>query len=332
MTSTSRLLPGLLLVLILTLLALFAAQFTIAFGVGAVALGVLFGLVVGNVRAPGPVVRPGVAFAGKRLLAVAVVLLGLRVVFEEFAGFGLPLLAAVGVVAGAFLFALLIGRLFGMEARFSALIGAGTGVCGVAAIAAMRPVVGSRDAETTYAVATVALLGSIGLVVFPLVQLLWHPLDPGAYGVLAGAGLHSVPQAVGAGFAGGGEAGGTLATVVKLTRVALLGPLVLLVVLFWHGVGQAAKEKRVPRLPVEVWGFLLVMVLGNLLPVPDALRELAMSASGLLLVAALTALGLSTRFLDLHAAGPRPMVVAVLVWGAVVVALFVVLRISGFTG
>lgn len=331
-TSSARLLPGLLLVFVLTLLALFVAHFTSPFGIGAVALGVLLGLVVGNLRAPGPVVQPGVAFAGKRLLAAAVVLLGVRVVFDEFARFGVPLLSAAGVVAGAFLLALLFGRVLGTDARFSAMIGAGTGVCGIAAIAAMRPVVGGRDAETAYAVATVALLGSLGLILFPVVQLLWHPLEAGAYGVLAGAGLHSVPQAVGAGFAGGGEQGGTMATLVKLTRVALLGPLALVVVLLWHGLGEAAAKKRVPRLPVEVWGFLLVVVLANVLPLSDEVRELAMTVSGLLLVAALTALGLTTRFRDLHAAGARPLILSLAVWAVVIAVLFLLLRYTGIMG
>ncbi len=320
----------------LTILAFVVARFTASFGVGAVALGVALGLVAGNLRPPGALWRTGVDFAGKRLLAFAVVLLGLRVMFDEFARFGVPLSAAVLVVVGALVVALLMGKWFAVDARFAALIGVGTGVCGVAAIAALRGVVGARQAETTYAVAAITLLGSIGLVVFPLVQILWHPLHPEAFGVLTGATLHSVPQAVGAGFAGAGEAGGTLATVVKLTRVALLGPLVLVVAMAWRAVaaGEEGHEarRRLPRLPVEVWGFLLVVLLGNLLPVPEAIRSHALAASEVLLVMALTALGLSTRFLDLRAVGLRPLAIAVLVWAAIVAIVFMVVKATGFVG
>ncbi len=318
------------------MLAFIVAHFTGPVGVGAVALGVAFGLVAGNLRPPGAVWRPGVDFAGQRLLALAVVLLGLRVAFDEFARFGVPLLAALLVVAGALVLALLLGRWVGVAGRFAALIGVGTGVCGVAAIAALRGVVGARQAETTYAVAAITLLGSIGLIGFPLVQILWHPLHPEAFGVLAGASLHSVPQAVGAGFAGGGEAGGTLATVVKLTRVAMLGPLVLVVAWLWKPAGKGEGEKPprrpLPVLPMEVWGFLLVVLLGNLLPIPEAVRSQALTVSEVLLVAALTALGLSTRFVDLRAVGMRPFGIAVLVWAGVVAGLFLLVKTTGLVG
>lgn len=315
-------------------LAFVVAHFTGPFGVGAVAWGVAFGLVAGNLWPPGAVWRPGVDFAGRHLLALAVVLLGLRVAFHEFARFGVPLSAAVLAVTGALVLALLLGKWVGVSGRFSALIGVGTGVCGVAAIAALRGVVGARQVETTYAVAAITLLGSVGLIGFPLVQILWHPLHPEAFGVLAGASLHSVPQAVGAGFAGGGEAAGTLATVVKLTRVALLGPLVLVVAWLWQTADKEGRtpRRRLPVLPVEVWGFLLVVLLGNLLPVPDAVRVHALTISDVLLVLALTALGLSTRFLDLRAVGMRPLGVAVLVWAGVVAGLFLLVKTTGFVG
>lgn len=291
------------------------------------ALGVLFGLVVGNLVPPGPRFTPGVGFAGKRLLAAAVVLLGLKVVVVDMLWFLFPVVLAVGAVVGALSLAAAIGRWWGVSPGLSAMIGAGTGICGVAAVAAVRPVVQGRDEETTYAVAVITLLGSLGLVVFPIIQLVWHPLDPAGFGALTGAVLHSVPQAVGAGFSGGGEDGGTAATVVKLTRVALLGPAILALVVVAGLMGRGTSGKGVTRVPVEVWGFLLVVVIGNLLPVPEELRDLALATSGLLLVVALTALGLSTRLRELHAAGGRPLALAVTVWLVLTLAVFLVLRL-----
>lgn len=323
----ARVLPGLLLVAFLAGLAVFMARYT--HPVGAVALGVLLGLVVGNLVPPGPRARPGIAFAGKRLLAAAVVLLGLKVVVADAVWFLFPVAVAAGTVVVAMGLAWMIGRWWGVSPGLSTMIGAGTGICGVAAVAAVRPVVQGRDEETTYAVAVITLLGSTGLVVFPLIQLIWHPLDPGGFGALTGAVLHSVPQAVGAGFSGGGEDAGTVATVVKLTRVALLGPAILVLVVIMKFAQRGDTVKASSKIPVEVWGFLAVVLVGNLFPVPEALRDLALSTSGLLLVVALTALGLSTRFRELHAAGGRPLLLALTVWLLVTLAVLFVLRQVG---
>lgn len=318
---------GLILVGTVALCALALAHFTQAYGVGAVAVGVVLGLLVGNLARPGATFSPGIAFATKPLLAIAVALLGLQVAFEDLARLGIPLLLAIGVVSASMVLALGLARWWGVSMGMGTMIGAGTGVCGVAAIAAVRPLLGSRDAETAYAVTSVALLGTIGLVVLPWIQIIWHPLDDWTFGLMTGAGLHSVPQAVGAGFAGAGETGGLAATLVKLTRVALLGPLVLVILLGVRLLGSVSrKASKAPTVPMEVWGFVLVMVVGNILPIPTGIRETALAVSGVLLVAALAAVGLSARFAELRSTGVRPLLLAVTVWSIVVVGLVGVLR------
>lgn len=197
--GVKRLLPGILHALLFTALAFLVAHVTSDFGVGATALGVVFGVIAGNVRPLGPLLKPGVAFVGKRVLALAVVLLGLQVTLRELAGIGGMAAFAVGVaVVGGLLVAVLLGRLFRVHGSMAALIGAGSAICGVSAIAAARPAVGAKDEDVSYAVAAITFLGSVGLLVYPAVQLAFHPFGAQDYGVLAGASLHSVPQAVGA--------------------------------------------------------------------------------------------------------------------------------------
>lgn len=307
-----HLVPGLLHALALTALAFLVAHFTRSFGIGATALGVLFGVLVGNLAPPGPLLRPGVAFTGKRILALAVVLLGLLVTLRDLTGLERQAALAVAVaMVGALLLAFLLARLFRVASPMAALIGAGTAVCGVAAIAATRPAVDAKEDEVTYAVASITLLGSLGLLLYPAIQLALHPLAAAPYGIVSGATLHAVPQAIGAAFAGGGLEAGGLATVVKLARVTLLGVVVFLLGMLFRGAREGSGSWR---LPVEVWGFLALFTLGSIFPVPEEVRAVVAAIDQVLLVWALTALGLQTRFAALQQAGAGPFWVALLTW------------------
>lgn len=317
------LLPGLVHASLFTALAFLVAHFTGPFGVGAAALGVVFGVLAGNIAPPGATLQPGVRFVGSRILALAVVLLGLLVTLRDLAGLGTTAgVALVVAMPGALVAAFLLARLFRVSSPMAALIGAGTAVCGVAAIAAARPAVGAKQEELTYAVAAITFLGSLGLLVYPAVQLALHPFTAAQYGILSGATLHAVPQAIGAAFAAEGLAAGGVATVVKLSRVALLGVVVLLLGFLFRGRRDAGSASW--RLPVEVWGFLGLFVLGSIFAVPDGFRGFVAEVDSVLLVWALTALGLQTRFSDLKRAGTAPLWVALITWGVMVAAVALV--------
>ncbi|MBW3583863.1 MAG: putative sulfate exporter family transporter [Euryarchaeota archaeon] len=320
------LLPGLVHTGLFTALAFFLAHFVGPFGVEAAALGVVLGVLAGNLYSPETTLGPGVRFAGKRVLAFAVVLLGLRVSVQDVLGLGgRTALLVLGVVVTALLLAFLIGRLFGVPRPMAALIGAGTAVCGASAIAAVRNTVGAEEKDVSYAVAAITALGSIGLLVYPAVQLAFHPLDATGFGQWSGATLHAVPQAIGAAFAGGGIAAGAPATVVKLSRVALLGPVAIALAFAFKRRGEKAAGTW---LPVEVWGFLLLFILGSILPLPAGLLDVVGTIDRIALVYALTALGLQTRFGDIRQAGTAPLGVAVLTWLLVAGGVFLMLRVA----
>lgn len=304
--------PGLLVSAVLTLAAFGVAYWLGSWGVGAAASAVVLGILVGNLWPIGSAVRPGVAFVGKRVLTLAVVLLGLAVTFQDLLDVGWNVLIVVLIaVVGALAVASRLAPLFGVSSPLALLVGLGTGICGVSAIAAARGVVRAKEEDVSYAVAAVTFLGSLGLVLYPLAQLGWHPLYPAGYGVFAGSTLHSVPQAVGAAFAGGGSEAGGLATITKLSRVAMLGPMLLMMAL-WMGRGKGSVGAV--KVPVEVWGFLTLFVLGSLVAVPDALQAWVGMLNRVLLVAALGALGLMTRLSDLRKAGVGPLLLALVTW------------------
>lgn len=323
------LVPGILHVLLFTAAAYVLAHFTADVGVEVTALGVVLGVIAGNLHPVGRTLfGPGVRFVGKHVLAAAVVLLGLRVTVGDVLGLGLRAGAVVLLaVTVAVLAALLFGRLLGTPRPLAALIGAGTGICGASAIAAVRGAVDAEEHEVTYAVAAITFLGSVGLLAYPFIQLVAHPLSPADFGVWAGSTLHSVPQAVGAGFAGAGLEGGAAATVVKLSRVVLLAPVALLLALaFSHRRELKARERR--WVPPEVVGFLILFAAGSVFPFPRGFLDIVGALDRFLLVAALTALGLQTRFTDLAKAGAAPFVVALATWSVVLVGVVVGLRLT----
>lgn len=321
-------LPGVVLVAALALAAYALAFLAPVRGLDVAALGVLLGVLVGNgVRLP-PRFEPGVAFCAKQVLALSVVLLGLRVTMGDLLSIGAAGAVVVALaVVGALAVALLLARPMGVPRPIALLLGGGTGVCGVATIAALKEVVSADEREVTYAIGAITFLGSLGLLAYPAVQLLAAPLTEVTYGTFSGATLHSVPQAVGAGFAGGGTTAGAAATFVKLARVALLGPVVLGVALLVQG--RAGGARAALRLPAEVWGFALLFALGSLVAIPPALLDPIVALDTALLVAALAALGLRTRFEQIRHTGMRPLLLALVTWLALVAAVLLVLLYGG---
>jgi len=161
--------------------------------------------------------------------------------------------------------ALGLGSRFGLLRKTSLLIGAGTAVCGTSAIVAAAPLIEADDEDVTLSVGTVNLLGLILMFALPVAGGLMG-LDQTSFGVWAGTSIHAVPQVVAAGFTYGSEAG-TLATLVKLARVTLLIPF-LVILLMLSGKGERPHMSYSRLIPAFLWGFLILAALNtaSLLP------------------------------------------------------------------
>ncbi len=159
-----------------------------------------------------------------------------------------------------------------------------------------------------YAVACVTVFGSLSMLLYPLLPALLH-LSPRAYGLWAGASIHEIAQVVAAAFQNGQDAG-HFATIAKLSRVAMLAPLVLtLGALAPRGAGQAR-----PPLPWFVLGFVALIVINSFGIIPDAARAVTTPATTFLLAVALAAMGLETDLRKLRATGLRPFALGAASW------------------
>ncbi|MFI5310302.1 MAG: YeiH family protein [Gemmatimonadales bacterium] len=295
--------------------------------VEALVLAILLGAALRGAWTPGARFDPGLAVASGLLLELSIVLLGAGADLRQFAQVGVVL---GGAIAATVLLALItgfaIGRLVGLTRTHAVLVACGNAICGNSAIAAVAPVIGARRDEVASAIAYTAVLGVVVILGLPHLAPLFR-LDDYQYGVLAGLTVYAVPQVIAAAYPVSVLAGQT-ATLVKLARVLLLGPLVFALSVARRrraGAGTRDAEGHPPYVPWFVMGFGAAALLrtGGLIRPADG--DVARDVARLLTLLAMAALGLGVDLRAVRHVGPR---VAAAVTGSLVVmvvaALFLV--------
>lgn len=299
--------------------------------VGISVLAILLGMVVANVI-PVTSMRAGCKWITAWCIPVAVILLGADMNLMALGGIGWGLFALiVAVMLLAMGIAYTVGKGFGMSHKAAYLLGVGTAVCGSSAILATSPVSGADDEDV---VATVGVVNLVGLLsMFGCVVTLWLiPLGSDVYGAWAGATIHAVPQVIAAGESHSPDAA-VMATLVKLTRVTLLAPLVLLTALVVsHRSSNHSKvgKNRPPLwryIPWFVWGFAMIAVVRTLgwLPVLEfapyehgvvrvPLNELLPTVAKWLLAVSMAAIGLQVHLKPMLKTGAKAMAAGVITW------------------
>jgi uncharacterized integral membrane protein (TIGR00698 family) len=302
-------------------LALHAAVAPIPPLVVCVALGVALRNTVGSRIVLSPAVAPGLAFASGVLLKAGVVLLGLELVFPDIIALGARALAVVvAVVAVTFFGTRWLGKRLGVSSDLSLLVATGFSICGISAIAAATGVVDADEDEVAFSVALVTLCGTLAIVILPLLH---GPLglDDEQYGAWVGASVHDVAQVVAAASTAGSVALAT-AIVVKLTRVLLLAPLVMLLALARRRAVPPGGQRPSPVPPFVVL-FVGAVALASLGVVPEAwLRHLA-DLRTVLLGMALFAIGTRVDVVRLRRLGARPLALGLTSWALIAAVSYV---------
>lgn len=304
--------PGLAVCFGIAIIALLLRNLTGIAALNAVVVALVLGVGLGVLIGRRASLNPGIGYAVRPVLRAAIVLLGLQLTLGMLWALGpAALVLAVVVVAATLPFTVWLGRVMGVDRGLAILIGTGTAICGASAIVAANQVVRGRDEDVTYSLAVITLCGTVALVAFPYLAELMG-LSARVYGLWAGAAIHEVVQAVGAAAAGGEEASQS-GTVMKLARVFLLAPAVL--VLGWWVARSAAAAADATRVKAPVpwfaFGFLALVVLGSTGLVPAFAVEASRFLVPLMLAASVAALGLQTDLRALHARGAAPLLLGV---------------------
>ena len=329
------LLAGLTLSALIAAAAIFAAKspWLQAHGFSALTLAIVLGMLVGNLgyQRIAPACAPGVNFSKQNLLRLGIILYGFRLTFQDIGHVGLSgVLIDALVLCSTFGMALLLGtRLFKLDRDTAMLIGAGSSICGAAAVMATEPVLRAQPAQVTVAVATVVVFGSLAIFLYPLLYQLnlhWHFLaaSPLAYGIYTGSTVHEVAQVVAAARAISPDAANT-AVIAKMVRVMMLAPFLMLLSAYvanrgaakTNGTGKPGKTRL--AIPWFAFGFVAVVALNSFAHLPTTLVAHVNDADNILLAMAMAALGISTHFSSIRVAGVKPLLFAAMLFGWLIV-------------
>ncbi|BDS08171.1 membrane protein [Oceaniferula spumae] len=298
--------------------------------IGVSILAILLGITLTNVM-PMTSLRAGCKWITAWCIPVAVIFLGAGMELALLAGIGwglLGIIVSVMILAGIVAWG--VGRALGMNGRSAYLLGVGTAVCGSSAILATSPVTGADDEDVVLTVGVVNIVGLLAMFAC-VAALSFVALPAEIYGAWAGASIHAVPQVVAAGESHGADAA-AMATLVKLTRVTLLAPVVLLTALVVSSRGKKsqASKKREPLwryVPWFVWGFILLAAIRALgwLPVLEfapnehgvvrvPLSQFFPDMAKWLLAISMAAIGLQVQLKPMLQAGVKAMTAGVITW------------------
>lgn len=324
--------PGLLLCAMIALAATFLAEH---YGgpqlLYALLIGLAFHFMVKN-----PQVKPGVDFCGRTVLRLGVALLGARITLSQVAQLGVSAaLLIICAVALTVAFGVLLAKWFDRPRDEGLLSGGAVAICGASAalaVASVLPQNPRNERFTLLTVVGVTVLSTLAMILYPF-ALKWLAASPQHAGLFLGGTIHDVAQVVAAGMMLGSQAGDT-ATVVKLFRVMLLTPVVVVIALMYRrqmaeAVAAAAADGQavnttpasVPLIPGFLLAFIVLMLLASSQVFPKHWVDAASNASRWCLVAAIAAAGVKTSFEELLKLGWLP--VLMLVAETIFIAAFV---------
>ena len=323
----AHLFPGVVLCVVIAAAAAFLSEH---YAAPAMLFALLIGMAFNFVMEEGKS-KPGVEFSSRFILRLGVGLLGIRITMQDIAAFGwkTPVVVA-GLMALTIVSGFLIAKLFGRKWRFALMTGGAVAICGASAalaIAAVIPPNDKTERNLLFTVVAVTTLSTLAMILYPMLFAAFGMSEREA-GFLIGATIHDVAQVVGAGYSIS-DVAGDAATVVKLLRVACLPVVLLVIVLATRGRGAGGK---VPLLPWFMTLFVALSLLGSLVAIPPAIIAPIETASRILLVTAIAALGVRTSLKALLAVGAGHVWIVVLetlVLLAAAIAAFEIFRPIG---
>lgn len=261
---------------------------------------------------------PGIQFCSKKILRLGIILYGFRLTFQDVMAVGVAgmlidaIIVTVTIIGGVY-----VGKLLKMDSETALLTSVGSGICGAAAVLGAEATIQPKNYKTAIAVATVVIFGTIAMFIYPMAYRAGIlELSPEQMGIFAGSTLHEVAHAVGAGEAMGPDIA-AISIIVKMIRVMLLVP-VLLVLALWVAMrarrqGGTSSGTKI-AVPWFALGFLAVIGFNSFGLLPVAVVEVINYIDTFLLTMAMAALGAETSFDKFKKAGPKPFVLAAILF------------------
>ncbi|MFK5922582.1 MAG: putative sulfate exporter family transporter [Verrucomicrobiota bacterium] len=352
-SKSPSILKGLLLAFAITATAIASHHYLLkpaGIPLGSTALAMVVGIALQNLLTLPSVIQSGCRWIVTRLIPIAIVALGAGLDLSVLASSGLRyLFFIVTAISVSIVSALFLGKLLKLKKSTALLIGCGTGVCGSSAILAIAPILKSDEEDIIVSVGAINLIGILAMFICISIGASFH-IDAQTFGIWTGATIHAVPTVAAAAFDHSMEAG-EIATLVKLGRVAMLVPLIIIIALVKHrqlnattssnGTKSSSLLSRGTKLiPWFVWGFALMALTGSLGLLPELSfpstvfstepltldsTQMIRTAGKLLLAMAMAAIGLQVNLKSMLTAGKKAIIAAMLSWVTLTVIVLTLL-------
>lgn len=315
MSSIGKWLSGIAFTFFIALIAYFLTKVPGLGKIGQLGMAVIIAVLYRQFFGYPEQLRSGIQFSSKRLLRLAIILYGLKlnidVVFHQ--GLGL-LVRDVGTIIFSIALMILIAKWLKADFSISLLLGIGTGVCGAAAIAAVSPILKTKDEDTAISVGLVALIGTVFAIIYTVLWPLLH-LTATNYGIWSGISLHEIAH-VALASAPAGQDALAIGLLAKLGRVLLLVPLCFILILWMKRTGKMESNTKI-EFPWFLIGFILMSlfgsyILGKQIIIPNSMMTTISNGTTYILTMAMIGLGLNVSFKDLKSKALRPMIAIII--------------------
>ena len=324
-------LHGILIILLFALAAFYIGDFEVvkSMSFSPMIVGIVLGMIYANtLRAALPATfTPGIQFCSKRILRLGIILYGFRLTLQDVTEVGIPaiivdaLMVAITICGGV-----MVGKWLKMDKEISLLTSVGAGICGAAAVLGAESALRVKPYKTAVAVSTVVIFGTISMFLYPVLYRNGvFSISPELMGIFTGASVHEVAHVVGAGNAMG-ESVGSVAIIVKMIRVMMLVPVLLVIS---YTVARKVSGSDAPGKINTPWFailFLVVIVLNSFIPLSDSVRNGINTFDTFLLTMAMTALGSETSFDKFKKAGSKPFVLALILFCWLIVGGYLICK------
>ncbi|MFD0710343.1 YeiH family protein [Paenibacillus sp. GCM10027626] len=325
--------PGLLFVFLLSLFSTWLGSLMPI--IGGPVFGIVLGVIINNSIGKPQWTHAGIQFSSKKILQWSIIALGCGLSLTQVWQTGSEsfLLMIISLIA-SFIAAYIFGRILKVPDRLRTLIGAGTGICGGSAIAAVSPIIEAEEIEIAYSISTIFLFNIAAVLLFPSIGH-WFGMSDSAFGLLAGTAINDTSSVVAAGYIYSNEAG-DYATIVKLTRTTMIVPISLLLAALMGirkkkaaAAEQAVEYSFTKVFPWFILWFLVASLLNTMGLFSQQVLEVLDMIAKFMIVMALSAIGLSADFRKMMKSGVKPILLGLIVWFVVTVVSLVVLWASG---
>ena len=334
--NTLKLFPGILLSVAVAAIACFIESLLPVHIVGSAVIAMFIGMIINHFLKNTKCFKSGLKFTSKKILKLAIILLGLSLNIKTILNVGkMSLVVMIFTLLTCFGGGYFIGKALGLNWKLSNLISAGTGICGGSAIAAIAPTIEADDNDVAYAMSATFLFDMAMIVLFPIMGMALGMSDQ-AFGIWAGTAVNDTSSVVATGYAFS-EAAGDFATMVKLTRTLAIIPTVVTFAFIQlrlkkkealanseSGSELKANFKISKIFPWFILGFLAMSIVASIFSIPSEVVSGTKSISKFLMVCALSAIGLNTSFSSMKKAGIRPMIHGFIISALVVIVALLV--------